>query len=241
MSASKKPTPKDREERPSLSVHDKRRIDPVTLELRRGSSEERKPEEKKPGEKKEEKAGAAMLTGGAGPANLAGPGTDAGAPPPQVQQLRDRVAELTADLQRLKAEYDNYRKRVHRDRLAVREIAVANVLAGLLPVLDAVAQAREHGEVTGGLTAIVDALERQLAALGLQPVGEPGEPFDPMTHEAVTYTQYTQDNDATQPICTEVLRSGYRVGDQLLRPAQVSVSGPPAAAAHASAPTRPAP
>jgi molecular chaperone GrpE len=212
MSTSKKPTPKNREERPSLIVHDRRRIDPITLELRRGSSEAKT------------EAAAPATTG---PADLA-------TPPPPVRQLRERVAELTADLQRLKAEYDNYRKRVQRDRLAVREIAVANVLAGLLPVLDAVEQAREHGEDTGGLAAIADALERRLAALGLQPVGEPGEPFDPVTHEALTYTQ---DKEAAEPVCTEVLRSGYRVGGQLLRPAEVAVSGPSPAAAAPAAPT----
>ncbi|UQX04530.1 nucleotide exchange factor GrpE [Streptomyces sp. RerS4] len=138
--------------------------------------------------------------------------------------LRSRLAERTADLQRLKAEYDNYRKRVRRDRLALREIAVANVLGGLLPVLDAIDQAREHGDVDAGLRAVADVLETQLATLGLQEVGVPGEPFDPTRHEAISYQR---SRDVDQPTCTTVLRPGYRVGQHLLRPAQVTVSEPP--------------
>lgn len=141
-------------------------------------------------------------------------------------QLHKAIAELTADLQRLKAEYDNYRKRVHRDRLAIREIAVANVLAGLLPVLDAIEQARKQTD-EAGMKAVADVLECRLAELGLQTVGAPGAPFDPSTHEALTYHVSGQ---AAQAVCTAVLRRGYRVGTQLLRPAQVSVTGPPAGA-----------
>ncbi|NWF31091.1 nucleotide exchange factor GrpE [Streptomyces sp. PKU-EA00015] len=149
--------------------------------------------------------------------------TGSGDPRTEAEQLRARLAELTADLQRVKAEYDNYRKRVRRDRLAVREIAVVNVLTGLLPVLDAAdeARAREHDP---GTEAVARVLGNRLAALGLQSVGEPGEPFDPTAHEALTYTP----SDAVaRPVCTAVLRHGYRVGDRLLRPAQVSVTGPP--------------
>ncbi|MGW3623120.1 nucleotide exchange factor GrpE [Streptomyces sp. NPDC000880] len=214
MSVPNNPPPGDRRERPSLTVHDRRRIDPVTLQLRPDSSKEKATP--RPGERDGPLAGRGGMGSGAAPT------------PAQMRESRERIAELTADLQRLKAEYDNYRKRVHRDRLAVRQIAVANVLARLLPVLDAVEQAREHGEVTGALTAVADVLESRLAALGLQPVGEPGEPFDPQAHQALTYTQ---SEGAGRPICTAVLRRGYRVGEQLLRPAQVSVSGPPAAAA----------
>ncbi|MCB5908130.1 nucleotide exchange factor GrpE [Streptomyces pinistramenti] len=138
-------------------------------------------------------------------------------------RLETQLAERTADLQRLKAEYDNYRKRVQRDRLAVREIAVANVLAGLLPVLDAIDQARNHGAVTGGLKAVAEALESRLGALGLETVGTPGAPFDPTRHEAVTHEV---SDTVDRPTCTTLLRRGYRVGRQLLRPAQVAVTEP---------------
>ncbi|MFC5802006.1 nucleotide exchange factor GrpE [Streptomyces formicae] len=142
----------------------------------------------------------------------------------QGNGLRAELRERTADLQRLKAEYDNYRKRVRRDRLAVREIAVANVLGRLLPVLDALAEAREQGEVTGGFEHVARALETELAGVGLRPVGAAGDPFDPAVHEAVSYRSSDRFERLT---CIAVLRSGYRVGEQLLRPARVTVAGPP--------------
>ncbi|MET9508863.1 nucleotide exchange factor GrpE [Streptomyces flavidovirens] len=159
----------------------------------------------------------------------------AGAPPvrggtdaPQPSRQESPGAELrerTADLQRLKAEYDNYRKRVRRDRLAVREIAVANVLGKLLPVLDAVTEATGQGEVTGGFERVAEELRSELAALGLESFGTVGDSFDPFVHEAVSY----RCTDAVErPTCTEILRPGYRVGDHLLRPAQVAVAEPPA-------------
>lgn len=143
---------------------------------------------------------------------------------PQEAALHAELRERTADLQRLKAEYDNYRKRVHRDRLAVGEIAVANVLSRLLPVLDSLAEAKEQGEVTGGFQRIAEALHDELGALGLQPLGTVGAPFDPLIHEAITYIPDDQLEHAT---CTAVLRQGYRVGDRLLRAAQVIVAGEP--------------
>ncbi|MET7496588.1 nucleotide exchange factor GrpE [Streptomyces sp900116325] len=136
-------------------------------------------------------------------------------------RLRAQIADLTEDLQRVKAEYDNYRKRVRRDRLAVREIAVVNVLTGLLPVLDVVEAARRQGD--DAAEVLFDVLEERLAALGLRTVGAAGEPFDPNTHEAIDYCASGTGREA---VCAEVLRHGYRVGDRLLRPAQVSVAGP---------------
>ncbi|MEW2086701.1 nucleotide exchange factor GrpE [Streptomyces sp. NPDC005283] len=144
-------------------------------------------------------------------------------PPPDETGLGVELRERTADLQRLKAEYDNYRKRVRRDRLAVREIAVANVLGRLLPVLDALAEAAEQGEVTGGFQRIALELETELAGLGLQSFGEAGDLFDPVVHEAIRYTGSGQVEHA---ICAAVLRKGYRVGDHLMRPAQVEVTEP---------------
>ncbi|MFI7504580.1 nucleotide exchange factor GrpE [Streptomyces sp. NPDC049687] len=137
-------------------------------------------------------------------------------------QLRDRIA----DLQRLQSEYEHYRKRVSRDRRAVGEIAVANVLARFLPVLDAVDQARKQGEVTGGFRRVTDLLQRELAALGLESFGAVGDLFDPAVHEAVSCTH---SDHIAQPTCTSILRPGYRVGDQLLRPAQAEVAEPPPA------------
>lgn len=139
-------------------------------------------------------------------------------------ELRRELDERTADLKRVKAEYDNYRKRVRRDRTAVREIAAANVLRQLLPVLDAVDRTCRHEPLTPGLKDIAHTLRTQLAELGLQAFGIQGDPFDPALHEALTH-HLTHGSD--HPVCTEVLRPGYRLGTHLLRPAHVTVTGPP--------------
>ncbi|WP_323180344.1 nucleotide exchange factor GrpE [Streptomyces sp. NBC_01363] len=98
-------------------------------------------------------------------------------------------------------------------------------------------RAREHGEVTGGLKAVADVLENHLAGLGLETVGMPGEPFDPTRHEAVTHEL---SDTVEQPTCATVLRRGYRIGDQLLRPAQVSVAEPPDRETSQQPPSHPA-
>jgi molecular chaperone GrpE len=134
-----------------------------------------------------------------------------------------RLAERTADLQRLQAEYANYRKRVDRDRAAVKEQAVATVLTGLLPVLDAIGQAREHGELSGGFKSVADSLSSALGKLGLVAYGETGDPFDPKIHEALTHT-YSP--DVTEDTCVEIWQPGYKVGDRILRPARVAVAEP---------------
>jgi molecular chaperone GrpE len=134
-----------------------------------------------------------------------------------------RLAERTADLQRLQAEYANYRKRVDRDRAAVREQAVASTLAGLLPVLDAIDQAREHGELSGGFKSVADSLQAALGRLGLVVYGEKGDAFDPKIHEALTHT-YSP--DVTEDTCVEIWQPGYKVGDRILRAARVAVAEP---------------
>ncbi|TQE20899.1 nucleotide exchange factor GrpE [Streptomyces ipomoeae] len=143
----------------------------------------------------------------------------------EADVLRSKLRERTAELQRVQSEYDSYRRRVHRDRRTVGGIAVANVLAGLLPVLDAIDQAHKQGEVTGGFQRVTDVLETELAALGLRSFGTAGDAFDPTVHEAVSCTPSDQ---VEQPTCTAILRPGYRVGDQLLRPAQAEVAVPTA-------------
>jgi molecular chaperone GrpE len=134
-----------------------------------------------------------------------------------------RLAERTADLQRLQAEYANYRKRVERDRLAVREQALANVLTELLPVLDDIGRAREHGELSGGFKSVAESLESATVKLGLTSYGEDGEPFDPKVHEAL---MHSYSPDVTEPTCVRVLQPGYKVGDRILRPARVAVAEP---------------
>jgi molecular chaperone GrpE len=142
---------------------------------------------------------------------------------PQAADLASQLAERTADVQRLQAEYANYRKRVDRDRAAVREQAVVGTLTGLLPVLDAINQARDHGELSGGFKSVADSLQAALGRLGLVTYGEKGEPFDPKIHEALTSSYST---DVTEDTCIEILQPGYKVGDRILRPARVAVAAP---------------
>lgn len=151
------------------------------------------------------------------------PSRPAATAPSEADVLRAELRERTADLQRLKSEYDTYRSRVRRHHRAVGEIAVANVLSGLLPVLDALDAARKQGEVTGGFHQVADVLESELAALGLESFGTPGDPFTPTLYEAVSCTRA---DHVDRPTCTTIVRPGYRVGAQLLRPAQAEVTEP---------------
>jgi molecular chaperone GrpE len=170
---------------------------------------------------------AAAATGPAGPAGTpgpAGPGpADSAARPGREQELAARLAERTADLQRVSAEYANYRKRVDRDRLAVREQALANVLAALLPVLDDIGRAREHGELSGGFRSVAESLESIVTKLGLVSFGTEGEPFDPKVHEALTHSYSAA---VTEPTCVQILQPGYKVGERIIRPARVAVAEP---------------
>jgi molecular chaperone GrpE len=137
--------------------------------------------------------------------------------------LAGKLAERTADLQRVQAEYANYRKRVDRDRTAVRELALASVLVELLPVLDDIGRARDHDELTGGFKAVADSLESAVGKLGLTTFGKAGEAFDPNVHEALMHAYSA---DVTEPTCVQVLQPGYKVGERILRPARVAVAEP---------------
>ncbi len=144
-------------------------------------------------------------------------------PAASERELASRLAERTADLQRVTAEYANYRKRVDRDRLAVREQALANVLGALLPVLDDIGRAREHGELVGGFKSVAESLEAAVTKLGLTTFGTEGEPFDPKVHEALTHSYSA---DVAEPTCVQILQPGYMVGERILRPARVAVAEP---------------
>ncbi|MEV1019903.1 nucleotide exchange factor GrpE [Streptomyces sp. NPDC050264] len=141
----------------------------------------------------------------------------------QLDQVRTALNERTADLQRLQAEYQNYRRRVERDRVTVKEIAVASLLTELLPILDDVGRAREHGELVGGFKSVAESLETVSAKLGLQQFGKEGEPFDPTIHEALMHSYAP---DVTETTCVAILQPGYRIGERTIRPARVAVAEP---------------
>ncbi len=134
-----------------------------------------------------------------------------------------KAAELTADLQRLQAEYSNYRKRVERDRAVATEIAIASVLSELLAVLDDIDRAAQHGELTGGFKSVADQLSSITSRLGLERYGVDGEPFDPQIHEALTHETSA---DVSTPTASKILQPGYKFRERILRPARVAVTDP---------------
>ena len=139
-----------------------------------------------------------------------------------ADKTADKVAELTADLQRVQADFTNYRKRALRDQQAAADRAKAAVVSQLLGVLDDLDRARKHGDLESGpLKSVADKLMSALTGLGLTAFGEEGEDFDPVLHEAV---QHEGDGaDGSKPVIGTVMRQGYKLGDQVLRHALVAV------------------
>jgi molecular chaperone GrpE len=226
-------------------IRDNRRIDPVTGQPKRGKHAASQPAgtasagrpggvgsgNTGPGGAGSGGPGAAKRSGSDEPqAAAAAPkptataaGTPAAAESTEANELRAQVAERTADLQRLQAEYANYRKRVDRDRATVREQAVASALTELLPVLDAINQADEHGELSGGFKSVADSLQAAVGKLGLVSYGQRGDAFDPKIHEALAYSDSP---DVTEDTCVDIFQPGYKVGERILRPARVAVAAP---------------
>ncbi|MDP9445057.1 MAG: nucleotide exchange factor GrpE [Actinomycetota bacterium] len=201
-------------EQERLVIRDRRRIDPET-----GAA--REPQEAAtPGD-----PGAGPSPGAVGGDGRGGAATgpDEAVEATRIAELETALAERTSDLQRLQAEYVNYKRRVERDRAAVRDNAIGTVLSALLPVLDDIGRARDHGELEGGFKAVAESFERTVAGLGLVRFGQVGEPFDPRVHEALMHAHA---DDVAGPTCSAVLQPGYRVGDRILRPARVAVAEP---------------
>lgn len=179
----------ERDEHEPVTVTDKRRIDPVTGEVRES----------------------------AGPAPTAGPGSGefAGESPEEA----GKAAELLGDLQRVQADFANYRKRALRDQQVATDRAKASVIVQLLPVLDDLDRARSHGDLESGpLKAVADKFVGVLEGLGLSGFGSEGDEFDPALHEAVQH-----EGEGTHPVIGTVLRRGYKVGEQVVRHALVGV------------------
>ncbi|MET8906139.1 nucleotide exchange factor GrpE [Micromonospora sp. NPDC004551] len=141
----------------------------------------------------------------------------------ELESLRAELDERTRDVQRVSAEYANYRKRVDRDRGLVQEQATGTVLTALLPILDDLDRAREHGDLVGPFGSVAEQLTTALTKFGLTAFGEQGDPFDPTRHEAVAHQTSA---DVTEPTCVQVMRRGYQLGERLLRPALVAVAEP---------------
>lgn len=141
----------------------------------------------------------------------------------ELESLRSELEERVSDLQRVTAEYANYRRRVERDRSLVAEQATGAILSALLPILDDLDRARDHGDLVGPFGTMAEQLSGVAAKFGLSPFGEKGDAFDPTRHEAVAHRT---SSEVTEPTCIEVLRRGYTLGERLLRPALVAVADP---------------
>ena len=141
----------------------------------------------------------------------------------EATESKDPVASLTEDLQRLQAEYANYKKRVDRDRILVADIATGAALIELLPILDDLDRAAEHGELTGGFKAVADQITNFSQKLGLQKFGEAPSIFNPNIHEAL---MHETSKDVTETTVTKILQPGYKHKERVLRPARVVVTDP---------------
>jgi molecular chaperone GrpE len=135
----------------------------------------------------------------------------------------DPVAALTADLQRLQAEYSNYRKRVERDRAVAHELAISSVLTELLATLDDIDRASQHSELTGGFKAVADQLASLSNRFGLEKYGSDGDAFDPQIHEALMHETSA---DVAVATASKILQPGYKYKERILRPARVAVTEP---------------
>ncbi len=196
-------TESDREtEHTGPTIRDKRRIDPDTYQVR----------EPQP----------AAAPGSRG-SDRGGRYAEVPVDTEEVAQLKTALADRTADLQRLQAEYVNYKRRVDRDRDVARKGGIESVLKDLMSVLDDVRSAREHGELSGGFKAVADEVERVSARYGLETYGTKGDPFDPHIHEALLHAHA---EGIEGPTCVEILQPGYRIGDRVVRPARVAVAEP---------------
>jgi molecular chaperone GrpE len=155
----------------------------------------------------------------------------------ELATLAMQLTERTADLQRVQAEYLNYKRRVDRDRELVKQNATYAALVPIIDVMDTVDRAREHGELEGGFKAVAEQLERILAGVGLVKFGAVGDPFDPTIHEALSHIG--EDPDVTVTTCKVIAKAGYRIGDRVVRAAQVLVVDPVSEPAAGSPPVEP--
>jgi molecular chaperone GrpE len=201
-------------------VRDKRRLDPDTGQVRAAYAAT----EPDAGDAAQQTVDPVSVDSGAEPGDGKGPVTEY---EPELEAARAVAEERLVDLQRLQAEFVNYRRRVERDRDVARDVAVSTVLEALLPVLDDIHLARQHGDLEGGpFAAIADKLDSTLGRFGLVRYGEPGEAFDPQVHDALMHTEAELAEGTTETTVVAILQPGYRAGERVLRPARVAVADP---------------
>jgi molecular chaperone GrpE len=206
-------------EEPRVVIRDKRRIDPTSGAVRAPAGEQ--PAGAPPGVSGGEQMSEQQMQAPAQAA--AGDGGD----------VARQLAERTEDLQRVTAEYANYRRRVDRDRSLAGDQAAERFAVQLFPIVDDIERARDHGDLTGAFKGVADRVIGLLDTLGVTGFGKNGDPFDPNLHEAVMHDTSA---DVDYPMVTTVLRAGFRRGDRVLRTAMVAVTDPEIPAAPETAP-----
>ncbi|MDN5562870.1 MAG: nucleotide exchange factor GrpE [Luteococcus sp.] len=144
-------------------------------------------------------------------------------PADRVAELESLVAERTLDLQRLQAEYVNYKRRVDRDRQMAKQQGAEGIVRELMPVMDSIHMARQHDELTGVFKMVADELGKLAEKHGLVAFGEVGDEFDPNLHEALMQVPLP---GATTTCVSQVMQRGYQMNERVLRPARVAVSDP---------------
>jgi molecular chaperone GrpE len=215
----------DRDEQPRVVIRDKRRIDPVTGEVRVPAGEQ--PAGTPPG---------TDTTSGEQMSEQETPVAEQ--PTAAGGDLAQQLAERTDDLKRVTAEYANYRRRVDRDRSLVVDQAAERFALQLFPIVDDIERARDHGDLTGAFKVVADRVLGLLDGLGVEAFGVAGDPFDPALHEAVIHDT---SSEVDVPTATTVLRQGFRRGDRVLRTAMVAVTDPESPAPAAEPTPEPTP
>lgn len=228
-------------------IRDKRRIDPATGEVRQPAPEPTEPtasddretpmsdpsDQHKPGDQQDgmpqdpfsaEESAVHDAQVSAAEADAAAERAKADGEHPDTVLAAERLA----DLQRLQAEYVNYKRRVDRDKVLLKDLGASSVIEALMPVLDEIALARQHGDLGEGtpFASIADKLQQALGRFGLEAYGEVGDEFDPALHEALMHVEAELPEGATTTTVVQVLQPGYRQGDRVLRAARVSVADP---------------
>src|SRR4051794_288594 len=197
-------------ETPRVVIRDKRRIDPTSGAVRAPAGEQPAGAPPARGEQMSEQETPVVEQ-----------------PAPQSAgdngDLAGQLAERTEDLQRVTAEYANYRRRVDRDRSLVVDQAAERFALQLFPIVDDIERARDHGDLTGAFKVVADRVLGLLDGLGVTAFGVAGDPFDPSLHEAVIHDT---SSEVSVPTATTVLRQGFRRGDRVLRTAMVAVTDP---------------
>ena len=211
------------EQRPRVVIRDKRRIDPTSGAARVPT--EHQPTSARPAQ------GDQRSTAPEQGEQMSDHDTDMATPVAEepmdggTDDVARQLAERTEDLQRVSAEYANYRRRVDRDRVLVMDQAAERFAGQLFPIVDDIERARDHGDLTGAFKVVADRVLGLLDGLGVTAFGKPGDPFDPSLHEAVLHDTSAE---VTEPTATTVLRQGFRRGDRVLRTAMVGVTDPEA-------------